>query len=48
MSVVRCDCGRHVDSDYDAECFMDDDTIKCHVCREKLLDEPETDEGELK
>lgn len=46
MSVVRCDCGRMIDSDYDAECFMDDDSIRCHVCRDDVLDEP--DEGEQK
>ena len=45
MSVVRCDCGRMIDSDYDVECFMDDDSIKCHVCQD--TDEPEI-EGEPK
>ena len=42
MSIVSCDrCGRHIDSDFDLECFIEPDLLDkrshvwCESCRDK-------------
>ena len=35
MSMMRCDaCDRLIDTDYDTECWQEDDTALCGSCRE--------------
>ena len=45
MSIVICEsCDQPIDSDFDAECFMEnpydskDVTVNCERCRERALD----------
>lgn len=33
MSLVNCECGTQIDSDYDVECFVED-RILCEHCRD--------------
>ena len=35
MSMMRCDaCDRLIDTDFDVECWQEDDTALCGTCRE--------------
>ncbi len=33
MSIVVCECGQYIDSDFDCDCFVGD-RILCEACRE--------------
>jgi hypothetical protein len=37
MSMLVCNCGAYIDSDFDCDCFVDNgDIIACESCREQM------------
>ena len=49
MSMTRCDkCDAYIDTDYDVECYQEDDSCLCPRCRENKWEEENRKEEETK